>query len=228
MQILLVDPADEVRRALHAGLTAEGDNHHSIIHVRPRTPQAAFLAEAERADVVMFGLGVREQTVVRFATLLRSRNFSVPVFAVTREFEMGVPSSFMKAGVDAMLNVRELDTPLISWTFESSVKQAEIKRKARDFDLLSSRLASLAEQLATLTHDINNPLSIVRLAVYHLQTYDAPAERREMLLKLVTENIDKVQSRLDELRVIRRTLPVNGDATPAPSPEPLLHSTMKR
>ncbi len=228
MQILLVDPADEVRDALRAGLASGEAGAHAVVQFRPRTPKQKLIETASASDIVIFGLRTTRQSVIRIASLLRGAGMSLPIFVVTREFEMGVPSNFKKAGVDEMLNVSELQTPLISWTFESSLKQAEVRKKAKDFDHINGRLSGMLKDLAFISHEVTNSLSVMRLAMYHLEHYEGTPQRREMLSKLIGENIDKIQTHIEGLRKVRHSFEYCKDGTIAGHITPIVHTVRNK
>ena len=215
MHILLVDPADQTGTLLHTSLAAGGTNGHSITHLRPRTRREELTAVVQSADLVLFGVRVTSKAIVRLTTMIRGSGSVVPIFVLTPESESGISREFKKAGVDDMLNVAELSTPLIAWTFMSSLKQAEVKKKASEFDVLRDRIKDINDTLARITHDINNPLSIIRLAMYHLENLDLTPERRQSLFKIISDNIDRVHSQTEQLRTVRRHL---GNGAPLPNP----------
>jgi len=206
VHILLVDPSDQTRTLLETNLADGGTNGHSITLLRPKTRKQELAAAGRDADVVLFGVRVTEKTVVRLTAALRAARSTVPILVLTEESEGGISRQFKKAGVDDMLNVAELSTPLIAWTFMSTLKQAEVKKKAGDFDALREQLADITNTLAFITHEINNPLSVIRLALYHLENLEITPEKRQNLFRIISESLDKVQSQTEELRLVRRQL----------------------
>lgn len=218
MHILLIDSTEEIKRLLETNLQPADSSAHSITHIRPGTKKKDKLAAIAKADLVIFGYRLTEQSVLRHTLLVRSMGSTMPVIVLTKEWYTGIPQRYKKVGVDELLNVHELKTPLISWTLMSSAKVAEVRKKAGEYDRMKNRMTTLSDTLAFITHEINNPLSIMRLALYHLQTYQLEDDRRSMMMNLLAENIDKVQSQMDELRAVRRQIggTVNGDRIPLP------------
>ncbi|MBI1803966.1 MAG: hypothetical protein HY033_09410 [Ignavibacteriae bacterium] len=206
MHILLVDPTDQSRTLLHRSLAEGGTDEHSITVLRPKSRREELTDAAGIADVVLFGVRVTEKSIVRITTTIRTIGSAVPIFVLTQKSESGITQKFKKAGVDDMLTVAELDTPLIAWTFMSSLKQAEVKKKATEFDMLRGRIKDINNTLAYITHEINNPLSIIRLAMYHLENVELTPARRQSLFKIISDNLDKVHSQTEELRSVRRDL----------------------
>ncbi len=218
MHIVLFDPTEEIKSLLIDNLYSTDPSAYSITHLYPRTKKKDILGALPGADIVIFGYRLREQTVLQMTSLIRSQGHSTPIFVLTKEYNAGVPQKYKKAGVDERLSVNELKSPLLSWTLMSSMRMAEVRKKAGDFDTLKNRLLTLSETLAYITHEINNPLSVMRLALYHLQSYQLDDGRRDMLMKILSENIDKVQLQMDELRSVRRQMggKVGSECIPLP------------
>ncbi len=203
MRILLIDSSEEVKQLLLENLTPIDPSGHSVFLIRPVAKKKEIQDRIPKADVTIIGSKMRESSVLRLASFIRSEERNIPIFALTEQREAGLPQRFKKAGVDAVLSIHELKTPLLSWTLISALKHAEIRKKAAEFEVLQGQISSLSDSLASITHEINNPLSVMRLALYHLQSYKLDNDRRGMLMKLIGENIDKVQVQTDELRAVR-------------------------
>jgi signal transduction histidine kinase len=206
VHILLIDSTEEIKKNLVTNLFSTDASAYSITHLLPRAKKKDVLAAILKAEIVILGHRLTEKSILRLTSLVRMQGSSMPVFVLTKEYDAGIPQRYKKAGVDEMLNINELKTPLLSWTLASSLKVAEVRKKAGEFDLMKNRMTTISETLAFITHEINNPLSIMRLALYHLQTYQMEEDRRKMLIKLLSENIDKVQAQMEELRLVRRQI----------------------
>ena len=160
-------------------------------------------------DVVLFGEKVPSTTVMEMTKAFRTAGVDVPVFILTRQSEARVPLKYRKAGVDDVLNTAEIQTPLFLWTFHSTLTQVADRRKAKDFDVIRDRMRRANRSLAFVTHEINNPLSVIRLAIYHLQNADLAKTKKKAFFKLLVDNVDKVNLQIKELYSIRRELHMN-------------------
>jgi len=214
VHILLVDPKREIEQLLATHLI--GNNAaHQVTYLPPRAPKEEFERAIRIADALVFGDRTTDASIVRFSSAVRKLGLTLPIFLITRESEGGVAPLYRKAGVDDVININELHTPLISWTFTSTMKTAEVRRKAKEFDDIQNEINTISESLACITHEINNPLSVMRLALYHLQTYATDEEKRATLMKIIGDNIDKVQHQMSELRTLRSRLGEKSPETPA-------------
>jgi signal transduction histidine kinase len=206
VHILLIDPKREIEQLLLTHLIGTQTSSHRMTHLLPKTALGKFETAVRDADVVIFGDRATEKAIIRFSADVRKLGLTLPVFVITRESERGVSHHFKKAGVDDVLNINELRTPLISWTLMSTMKHAEVRRKAKEFDDIRNEMRKITKTLAFITHEINNPLSVMKLALYHLQSYPTDEERRAMMLKIISENICKVETQMAELRSLRSRL----------------------
>ena len=130
----------------------------------------------------------------------------MPILMLTKQSEARVPRNLRKAGVDDMLNIAEIDTPLFSWTFMSILKQAEIQKKAEEFDVIKNRLQTVNRSLAFITHEINNPLGVIRLALYHLENPNLAKKKKKTFFKLLADNVKKVDAQMEKLQEVRTQL----------------------
>jgi signal transduction histidine kinase len=206
VNVLLIDTTDSFKSLLEAPPLGDDSLKFIATLIKPTALKEPVLPANTAFRVILFGEKVGAQAVVRYARTIRSRGMTAPMFILAKNHETMVPRKFQKAGVDEMLDVAEMKTPLFSWTFMSALKQIENKRKAKEFEDVTSKLKSINESLGFITHEINNPLSVIRLAIYHLENMELTSEKREMLFKLLNENIDKVDAQMDELRTLRKQL----------------------
>ncbi|MDI6766811.1 MAG: hypothetical protein QME52_08325 [Bacteroidota bacterium] len=173
-----------------------------------------FAESGNRFDVILFGEKVAASIVIRLTKIFRSHNIVIPIFILTKQSEARVARKYRTIGIDDMLNIADIDTPLFSWSFMSAIEQAMLKKKASEYDVLHRRLKRINSTLSSLVHDINNPLSVIRLAMYHLDNPKLSIEKKETFMKMLINNIERLDNQMKELRIIRRQL--NGDSTTEP------------
>lgn len=219
MHIVLFDSTEEIKNLLSNNLYPTDPSACSITHFYPRAKTKEILEAIPGSDIIIFGYRLTEKTVLRMTSMIRDHGYTNTVFVLAKEYNAGIPQRYKKAGVDERLSINELKSPLLSWTLMSAMRMAEVRKKAGEFDSIKHRMLNLADTLAFITHEINNPLSVIRLALYHLQTYQLDDGRRDMLMKILNDNIDKVQQQMDELRTVRRQMggKVGGECIPLPT-----------
>ncbi len=206
VRVLLVDTKDTVKKLLEQELLNADSMKFVVTLISAKAAKSAIESIDHDTDVVFFGEKTPLRVVSSMATQFRASGIKAPILMLTRQSEAKLPEELEEAGVDDMLNIAEMNTPLFIWTFQSLLEQAEVKKKLKDYDVLRHRLKHLDESLGDLMHKINNPLSVIRLTLYHLENPSLPGDKREMFFKILVEHVKKIDSHMDELRSIRRQL----------------------
>jgi nitrogen-specific signal transduction histidine kinase len=65
------------------------------------------------------------------------------------------------------------------------------------------QLDNLRGAIREIAHEINNPLGVLRMATYFLESADAGPEKKAEYFKVMSESIDKIEENLNRLRAVR-------------------------
>src|SRR5713101_9936723 len=131
VRILLIDTTPLFKTLLEATSVATESVNFAVTVLEPRPDDSSFEEASGTAGAIVFGEKIAPSTVVQMARSVRERGVQVPIFILTRQSEAGVPRNYQRAGVDDVFNAAEMNTPLFSWTFMSTLRQAQTKKKAR-------------------------------------------------------------------------------------------------
>lgn len=154
-------------------------------------------------DIAFIGERVSEAKSIQISRFLRTNNFKMPIICLTKQSEVKLSQAQQSAGIDDFLNIVELNSPTFFWTFSSILKKADISRKAEEFDIINHVFEDLNKKLSSITHETNNALGIIRLAMYQLSKKDLDVEKKEIYFQTVTKHIDKVEEQIKQLRAVR-------------------------
>ena len=206
IQVLLIDSKNTVKVLLEKQLERTHSIKLAVSLMSSKIGESEIDDTGQMWDVVLFGESTPSSSVAQLAKLFRSRGFTIPLLMLTKQSEARVPRNLQKAGVDDMLNIAEIDSPLFSWTLMSTLKQAEVRKKAEEFDVIRNRLQTVNQSLAFIEHEINNPLGVIRLALYHLEKPNLAKKKKETFFKLLADSVKKVNTQMEELQEVRRQL----------------------
>lgn len=206
MHVLLVDSTSALRHSLERQLSKAGDIKFHITHITLKHVEETFRESNETWDVILFGERIEHDRIGELTKILRSGGCTVPVLMLTRQSEARVPRALREAGVDDTVNTAEIPTPVFSWTFMSTLRQAEVRKKAEEFDVIRTRLEEVSHSLASIAHEINNPLSVIHLALHQLKKTDLPEVKKDLFFRLLADNVEKLDGQMKLLHNIRRQL----------------------
>jgi nitrogen-specific signal transduction histidine kinase len=68
-------------------------------------------------------------------------------------------------------------------------------------DLLA-KISALRTGIKDITHDIRNPLGVLRMAAYYLQVGSPDPGKRAEYLKMIGDTVEKVEANLERLRAL--------------------------
>ncbi len=208
IKILLIDKTASTKNALEKSPVGRTSAPLDVTLLPSRNGHGAGDPLEVTTDVILLGESMSRKKIIEHSAKFRARGFACPILLLTKQSEARLAPVFQQAGVDDLLNIAEIGTPLFSWTFTSTLRQVNERRKASEYDYLRDRLSAIKRSLSTLMHDLNNPLSVIRLAVYHLENTKPTKSRRDLYHSLMIENVEKIEEKLKELYHIRRLLTI--------------------
>ncbi len=204
--ILLVEPTKLEPVVLEEQLKL-ALNGKVILHRINETKIESFLeTKSPIFDLVFIGEKVATNNVIHVANLLRGKNFRMPLILLTSQSEAILSQSQKSTGIDHVLNIAEVSLPTFSWTFSSLLKESEVQKKAEEFDSIRVKMMSINSVLAHITHEINNPLGVIRLALFQLQSKSKPDESTAKYFKMITDNVNKLEEQIQALRSAREEM----------------------
>lgn len=206
IRILLIDTTDTIKVLLDQKLINFNSHKFNVNLMGTKIDSYDNKHLSQSWDAILFGENVSLSNITNHTKLFRIHNKTVPILLLTKQSKDRVPGNLKKVGVDDILNIAEINTPLFSWVFMSTLEQIMARKKATEFDNLQEQLQDINEFLSTLTHEINNPLGVIKLALYHLENPTLPVEKRETFFQLLAENVEKIETEITKLRAKRQQL----------------------
>jgi len=83
--------------------------------------------------------------------------------------------------------------------------------KIEDPEDPQARIEALNKSIREIAHDLSNPLGILRMAVYYLETGEPDEQKRAHYYKLMGQTLDKIETELRRLRAL--VLPSGSNGT---------------
>lgn len=159
-------------------------------------------------DMVMIGELIDVSDTIQIAKTIRENGFYMPLILLTQLQDRNLSQSQKNAGIDDCLNVYEFESETFAWTLSSLLQKSALLQKAEEFDTIRKKIVALNSALKIITHEINNPLGVLRLALYQLDNKIKDDEALYKYSKMISENVDKIEIQIQELRKIRDELQI--------------------
>jgi hypothetical protein len=202
IQILLIDHKNTIKPPLESSLTSIQSASFSVDFIGAKDAEKHLRENARIYDVLLMGEKVPQAAIIRIAKLVKSHGWAGHVILLTRQSEFRISPALQKAGVDDLLNVAEINTPVFGWTFLSTLNYSGAKRKAEDLDVIRDHLLDINDSLTAIASKMSRPVSRMRAAV---GSTDGGDKKRE-LNRAFARNLDEISDRLGELVSVSRRL----------------------
>jgi nitrogen-specific signal transduction histidine kinase len=85
-------------------------------------------------------------------------------------------------------------------------------------DDIQTQLTNLKQGIREIAHEINNPLGVLRMAAYLMDTTNPDEAKRKHYVSLINQSVDRIESGLKRLRALREN-PSSGTLPPGPAQE---------
>lgn len=84
---------------------------------------------------------------------------------------------------------------------------------------LQTQLANLKAGIREVAHEINNPLGVMRMALYMMQAHKGDQAKQEHYVELLNASIERVEAGLKRLRALRENPSVTAsESSPRETP----------
>ena len=158
VHVLLIENTPVLKPSLERNLKSIENARFAIESVDVRMAQVSFHFAKHPTDVVLLGDKIPAGTALRLAKAYRSQGHAGHVIALTRQSEARVSPSMRRAGIDDILNVMEVDTPVFGWTFMSALQSVGNRKKAEEYEEIQNRLKLVNNALEHFAQNMTGSL----------------------------------------------------------------------
>ncbi|HZY09957.1 MAG TPA: hypothetical protein VFF29_02285, partial [Bacteroidota bacterium] len=111
IRVLLIDTNGEIKNLIEDQFKDSSVNL-SVTLMNPKKTREGFKPKCDQFDVILFGEKLSPSVIIQSSQEIRSINTTIPLLVLTRESEAKVSRNFQKVGIDDVLNIVDLSTPL--------------------------------------------------------------------------------------------------------------------
>lgn len=135
------------------------------------------------------GIDITDHPVMRESTVL----------AVSADESPDVPGRAVRAGAQHFLGKRQVTTPLFIPLVEALLDRRALEKRLRAVELKEKKMEAIKVLLATLKHEINNPLGAVLGAAYLLRQEQDGATNRDETVRLIETSGKRIKHVIEQL-----------------------------
>lgn len=121
------------------------------------------------------------------------------ILAVSADIEPELPGNTLKAGAQHFLGKRQVTEPLFLPLLEALVERKQLEQELINTQIHRARMHSMKVMLATLRHEINNPLGAVLGGTYLLRAVGNLDPKQIEALGLIEQSGQRIKHVLQQL-----------------------------
>ncbi|RLG54533.1 MAG: hypothetical protein DRN95_08640 [Candidatus Hydrothermarchaeota archaeon] len=208
VRILIVD--DDRGNALLAKEAIEGYFGNCSVDIAGDGKECMRLLSQKAYDVILLDQSLPDTEGLVLFNRYRKAGFDIPTVMVTGTGNEEIAVEAMKAGVyDYVVKTADLGyLKTLPFVVQESLRRRRMEReieKAREREIELERLKAVREIVITLSHEINNPLTVilgaVELMLMHSRKFD---DETVTQLKMIERNAQRIKELVHKLNKINR------------------------
>jgi len=161
-----------------------------------------YLAEQQSVDVIVTEDTLQGMSNVEFTRKLKELNFDIPnVFLSTSE-DVSLAVEVMRMGVKDYLLKKDMGSHVFPQSLLRIVEKGRIRQELLELEIKKKRLEAIQEIVVNISDEINEPLEEMSRIIASIKEKEIP-EKAAKYLKLIKDNVTRMQTKLDKLRNLK-------------------------
>lgn len=158
-----------------------------------------FLEQKNAIDVIVTEDVLQGMNGIEFMGKLKDLKYDIPVVFLTTIRDVSFAVEVMRMGVKDYLLKEDVDTHVFPQTLLRVVEKGRLKQKQDKLEIKRKRLEIMQEIVVGISNKISEPLEDMNKIVSTLEQNALP-EKAVNYLKLIKDNVERMQLKLEKLR----------------------------
>ena len=182
-------------------LTFEGAQFE-IIWQQSAEKAITFLEQQNAVDVIVTEDVLQGMNGVEFMNKLKDLKYDIPIVFLTSIKDVSFAVEVMRMGVKDYLLKDDAGTHVFPQTLLRVVEKGHLKQEQDKLEIKRKRLETLQEIVVGISNKISEPLEDMNKIVGELEQNALP-EKAVKYLKLIKDNVERMQLKLEKLRNLK-------------------------
>jgi len=202
IQVLYVNKTEQDVSSIRNCLLRFEGAQFEIIWQQNAEDALAFLQEQNTVDVIVTEDILQGMSGVEFTLKLKDLNYDIPIVFLTTSKDVNLAVEVMRLGVKDYLLKNDVVTHVFPQTLLRVVEAEHLNQEQKKLEIKQKRLESMQEVVVGISNKISEPLENMQKIVAELEQNPLP-EKAEKYVKLMKDNIERLQVKLEKLRNLK-------------------------
>jgi DNA-binding NtrC family response regulator len=161
-----------------------------------------FLEQQNTVDIIVTEDVLQGMNGVEFMNKLKDLKNDIPIVFITTIKDVSFAVEVMRMGVKDYLLKEDVVTHVFPQTLLKVVEKGHLKQKQDKLEIKRKRLETMQEIVVGISNKISEPLEDMNKIVGELEQNALP-EKAVKYLKLIKDNVERMQLKLEKLRNLK-------------------------
>jgi DNA-binding NtrC family response regulator len=202
IRVLYVNHSEEDVSSIRSCLLQFEGAQFEIIWQQKAEDAIAFLEEKNAVDVIVTEDVLAGMNGIEFTLKLKDLKYDIPIVFLTSSKDVNLAVEVMRLGVKDYLLKEDVVTHVFPQTLLRVVEAGHLREEQKKLEIRQKRLESMQEVVVGISDKISEPLKHMQQIVADLDQQEFP-EKAEKYLKLIKDNVERMQLKLEKLRNLK-------------------------
>ena len=202
IRVLYVNETEQDISSISDSLLKFEGAHFEIIWQQNAEKAITFLEQKNAIDIIVTGDLLQGMSGIDFTLKLKDLQYDIPIVFLTTSKDVSLAVEVMRMGVKDYLLKEDVVTHVFPQTILRVVEEGHLKQEQKKLEIKQKRLETMQEVVVGISKKIGEPLEGMKNIVCELEQYELP-ERAVKYLKLMKDNVERMQLKLEKLRNLK-------------------------
>lgn len=206
LNIMLIEDDPDIPKLARLYLKPYKDAEFNLVWVESGEDAMKFFLDSQNLDIILVDYQLPGMNGLEVTRLMREKGIRVPIVFLTNAVDFKLAVEAMKLDVEDYLLKEEVVTSILPSIILNVVERVKLREKLAEAEMNKvaqrERLDGIKSLIVTISHELNNPLAALKLAINVLQRKEIPQDALSYLaiMKENTERIEGVIAKLKDLK----------------------------
>ena len=202
IKVLYVNGAERDVQSVSERLLKFEGARFEIIWQQSAEKAVTFLEQQNVVDVIVTEDVLQGMNGVEFMNKLKELKNDIPIVFITTIKDVSFAVEVMRMGVKDYLLKEDVVTHVFPQTLLKVVEKGHLKQEQDKLEIKRKRLETMQEIVVDISNKISEPLEDMNKIVDELEQNALP-EKAVKYLKLIKDNVERMQLKLEKLRNLK-------------------------
>jgi len=206
LNIMMIEDDPDIPKLTKLYLKPYKDAEFNLVWVETGEDALKFLADSQNLDVILVDFQLPGMNGLETTRQIREKGIRIPIVFLTNAIDFKLAIEAMKLDVEDYLLKEEAITSILPSLILNVVERVKLREKLAEAEMNKvaqrERIEGIRSLIVTISHEMNNPLAALKLAINVLERKQIPPDIASYLA-IMKENIERIEGVVAKLRDLK-------------------------